>query len=290
MPPVLVLRDMVRIDKLILCDECNKAFHLFCLRPALYRILKGSGCAPPASPPCKDAAPRKMFFQTYSVNYNEDTEEEEDSEDEAESESEDSDEEDEEDKDYKAMGHSLRSRKKTKHSKASKASSKGGSKKHSPPSKPSKPRAAPSSPAEIDEMVRQSSKTGVRRQALELERSEEILQKLVKFRYSWPFREPVSVEEAEDYFDIISSPMDFQTMQAKFSEGQYRHAQELPGGRQAGVLQRRGVQPAGQLGALLHGQDGAVLHRAAPQAAARPQLPAPPPAEESQSDPSGLGG
>lgn len=37
----------------------------------------------------------------------------------------------------------------------------------------------------------------------------------------------MSVEEAEDYFDIISSPMDFQTMQAKFSEGQYRHAQDF---------------------------------------------------------------
>lgn len=28
-------------EKLILCDECNKAFHLFCLRPALYRIPDG---------------------------------------------------------------------------------------------------------------------------------------------------------------------------------------------------------------------------------------------------------
>uniref|UniRef100_A0A8C7TWR6 Tyrosine-protein kinase BAZ1B n=1 Tax=Oncorhynchus mykiss TaxID=8022 RepID=A0A8C7TWR6_ONCMY len=157
-------------DKLILCDECNKAFHLFCLRPALYRIPQGEWLCPA----CQPAVQRRC---SRGRNYNEDTEEEEDSEGEEESESEDSDEEDKEDNDYKA--------------------------------------------------VRQSSKTGVRRQALELERSEEILQKLVKFRYSWPFREPVSVEEAEDYFDIISSPMDFQTMQAKFSEGQYRHAQDF---------------------------------------------------------------
>uniref|UniRef100_A0A8C7DXL0 Tyrosine-protein kinase BAZ1B n=1 Tax=Oncorhynchus kisutch TaxID=8019 RepID=A0A8C7DXL0_ONCKI len=157
-------------DKLILCDECNKAFHLFCLRPALYRIPQGEWLCPA----CQPAVQRRC---SRGRNYNEDTEEEEDSEDEEESESEDSDEEDKEDNDYKA--------------------------------------------------VRQSSKTGVRRQALELERSEEILQKLVKFRYSWPFREPVSVEEAEDYFDIISSPMDFQSMQAKFSEGQYRHAQDF---------------------------------------------------------------
>ncbi|XP_038829851.1 tyrosine-protein kinase BAZ1B-like isoform X1 [Salvelinus namaycush] len=206
-------------DKLILCDDCNKAFHLFCLRPALYRIPQGEWLCPA----CQPAVQRRC---SRGRNYNEDTEEEEDSEDEEESESEDSDEEDKEDNDYKAVGHSLRSRKKTKNSKALKASSKA-SKKHSPPSKPSKQRAAPSSPADIDELVRQSSKAGVRRQALELERSEEILQKLVKFRYSWPFREPVSVEEAEDYFDIISSPMDFQTMQAKFSEGQYRHAQDF---------------------------------------------------------------
>nr|XP_046169883.1 tyrosine-protein kinase BAZ1B-like isoform X2 [Oncorhynchus gorbuscha] len=204
-------------DKLILCDECNKAFHLFCLRPALYRIPQGEWLCPA----CQPAVQRRC---SRGRNYNEDTEEEEDSEDEEESESENSDEEDKEDNDYKAVGHSLRSRKKTKNSKALKAPSKA-SKKHSPPSKPSKQRAIPSSPADIDELVRQSSKTGVRRQ--ELERSEEILQKLVKFRYSWPFREPVSVEEAEDYFDIISSPMDFQTMQAKFSEGQYRHAQDF---------------------------------------------------------------
>uniref|UniRef100_A0A4W5JV59 Tyrosine-protein kinase BAZ1B n=1 Tax=Hucho hucho TaxID=62062 RepID=A0A4W5JV59_9TELE len=156
-------------DKLILCDECNKAFHLFCLRPALYRIPQGEWLCPA----CQPAVQRRC---SRGRNYNEDTEEEQDSDDEEESESEDSDEEDRDDNDYK---------------------------------------------------VRQSSKAGVRRQALELERSEEILQKLIKFRYSWPFREPVSVEEAEDYFDIISSPMDFQTMQAKFSEGQYRHAQDF---------------------------------------------------------------
>uniref|UniRef100_A0A8C7JRV4 Tyrosine-protein kinase BAZ1B n=1 Tax=Oncorhynchus kisutch TaxID=8019 RepID=A0A8C7JRV4_ONCKI len=184
-------------DKLILCDECNKAFHLFCLRPALYRIPQGEWLCPA----CQPAVQRRC---SRGRNYNEDTEEEEDEAEEEESESEESDEDDEEDADYKAVGHSC------------------------------------------DQLlcrsfdpfptlwcvfgllqVHQSSKTGVRRQALELERSEEILQKLVKFRYSWPFREPVSVEEAEDYFDIISSPMDFQTIQAKFSEGQYRHAQDF---------------------------------------------------------------
>ncbi|MEQ2164376.1 hypothetical protein GOODEAATRI_006137, partial [Goodea atripinnis] len=75
--------------------------------------------------------------------------------------------------------------------------------------------------------VRQSSQTGISKQALELERCEEILKKLMKFRYSWPFRDPVSPDEAEDYLDIISEPMDFQTMLGKFSQGSYRHAQDF---------------------------------------------------------------
>lgn len=37
-------------DKLILCDECNKAFHLFCLRPALYEIPDGEWQCPACQP------------------------------------------------------------------------------------------------------------------------------------------------------------------------------------------------------------------------------------------------
>uniref|UniRef100_A0A3Q3W6B1 Tyrosine-protein kinase BAZ1B n=1 Tax=Mola mola TaxID=94237 RepID=A0A3Q3W6B1_MOLML len=155
-------------EKLILCDECNKAFHLFCLRPALYRIPVGEWLCPACQPTVARRGSR-------SRNYNQDTDEEED-EEESEEEDSEEDSEDEEDNDYK---------------------------------------------------VRQSSQTGVRRQALELERCEEILKKLMKFRYSWPFREPVSSEEAEDYLDIISQPMDFQTMLGKFSQGSYRHIQDF---------------------------------------------------------------
>uniref|UniRef100_A0A8C7JPI2 Tyrosine-protein kinase BAZ1B n=1 Tax=Oncorhynchus kisutch TaxID=8019 RepID=A0A8C7JPI2_ONCKI len=178
-------------DKLILCDECNKAFHLFCLRPALYRIPQGEWLCPA----CQPAVQRRC---SRGRNYNEDTEEEEDEAEEEESESEESDEDDEEDADYKAVGALLIIT-----------------------------QCNSTNEGRVASMYRGFSQPSVRRQALELERSEEILQKLVKFRYSWPFREPVSVEEAEDYFDIISSPMDFQTIQAKFSEGQYRHAQDF---------------------------------------------------------------
>ncbi|XP_041657595.1 tyrosine-protein kinase BAZ1B [Cheilinus undulatus] len=207
-------------EKLILCDECNKAFHLFCLRPALYRIPDGEWLCPACQPTVARRGSR-------SRNYKQDSDEEED-EEESEEEESDEDEEDEEENDYKAMGHSLRPRKKNKQSSSRQKSSKSKSKKPSSSSnQSSRQRTGPNSPADIDELVRLSSQTGVRRQALELERCEEILKKLMKFRYSWPFREPVSVEEAEDYLDIISQPMDFQTMLGKFSQGSYRHAQDF---------------------------------------------------------------
>ncbi|KAM8769071.1 tyrosine-protein kinase BAZ1B isoform 2-T2 [Acanthopagrus schlegelii] len=206
-------------EKLILCDECNKAFHLFCLRPALYRIPVGEWRCPACQPTVARRGSR-------SRNYNQDTDEEED-EEESEEEDSEEDEEDEEENDYKAMGHSLRPRKKNKQSSSRQKNSKSKSKKQSSSSQSSKHKTGPNSPADIDELVRQSSQSGVRRQALELERCEEILKKLTKFRYSWPFREPVSPEEAEDYLDIISQPMDFQTMLGKFSQGSYRHAQDF---------------------------------------------------------------
>ncbi|KAK5603785.1 Tyrosine-protein kinase baz1b [Crenichthys baileyi] len=205
-------------EKLILCDECNKAFHLFCLRPALYRIPAGEWRCPACQPTVARRGSR-------SRNYNQDTDEEE-SEEESEEECSEDEEEDEEENDYKAMGHSLRPRKKNKKSSSRQKSSKSKPKKPSG-SQTSKHRAGPSSPADIDELVRQSSQTGVSKQALELERCEEILKKLMKFRYSWPFRDPVSPDEAEDYLDIISEPMDFQTMLGKFSQGSYRHAQDF---------------------------------------------------------------
>ncbi|XDV29533.1 hypothetical protein PO909_032646 [Leuciscus waleckii] len=265
-------------DKLILCDECNKAFHLFCLRPALYRIPAGEWLCPACQPTTARRSSRGR-------NYNEDTEEEEDSEEEDEEESD----EEESEEEYRDTGHSLRPRKKVKTSLKPKVQSKQPQKKHSPPSsrpaskpdpkpalrsasksdpkpalrsvskpdpkpspkqdpkpapkaapkqdpKPSpkpaskqspKSRPAPSHPADIDELIRQSSKPLLKKKAVELEKCEEILQKLMKYRYSWPFREPVSAEEAEDYQDIISTPMDFTSMQDKFKSSQYHSTSDF---------------------------------------------------------------
>ncbi|TRY93838.1 hypothetical protein DNTS_023763 [Danionella cerebrum] len=211
-------------DKLILCDECNKAFHLLCLRPALYRIPAGEWLCPACQPTIARRGSRGR-------NYNEGSEGEEDSEEEEEEDSE----EDESEEEHRETGHSLRPRKKVKPTKpkgqskapqkkserkpASKSSSKPESKTSPRPSSKSRQRA--SSPVDIDDLVRQSTKPPLKKHALELQKCEEILQKIMKFRYSWPFREPVSAEEAEDYQDIITTPMDLGTMQEKFKSSNY---------------------------------------------------------------------
>uniref|UniRef100_A0A8C1ERS8 Tyrosine-protein kinase BAZ1B n=1 Tax=Cyprinus carpio carpio TaxID=630221 RepID=A0A8C1ERS8_CYPCA len=179
-------------DKLILCDECNKAFHLFCLRPALYRIPAGEWLCPACQPTTARRSSRGR-------NYNEDTEEEEDSEEEDEEDSE----EEESEEEYRHAGHSLRG-----------IVLLGTIYK--------------CSLSVVDcVQVRKSSKSLSKKQAIEVEKCEEILQKLIKYRHSWPFREPVSAEEAEDYQDIIRCPMDFTTMQDKFKSSQYQSASDF---------------------------------------------------------------
>uniref|UniRef100_A0A8D0FA19 Tyrosine-protein kinase BAZ1B n=1 Tax=Strix occidentalis caurina TaxID=311401 RepID=A0A8D0FA19_STROC len=168
-------------DKLILCDECNKAFHLFCLRPALYEIPDGEW----QCPACQPSTARRS---SRGRNYAEDSAEDEDGEDEEASDEPDAEEEEEEEEDYEVAGL------KCKHP--------------------------------FCGQVLQTKKTA-RRQNLELQKCEEILSKLIKYRFSWPFREPVTTEEAEDYFEVISNPMDFQTMQSKCSCGNYRSVQEF---------------------------------------------------------------
>ncbi|KAL7301539.1 hypothetical protein TKK_0005971 [Trichogramma kaykai] len=50
---------------------------------------------------------------------------------------------------------------------------------------------------------------------------QELLNDIKKHRQSWPFLEPVGKDEVPDYYDYISEPMDFGTIQKKFSNNQY---------------------------------------------------------------------
>ncbi|XP_069470886.1 tyrosine-protein kinase BAZ1B [Ambystoma mexicanum] len=213
-------------DKLILCDKCNKAFHLFCLRPALYEIPDGEW----QCPACQPSTARR---NSRGRNYAEESDEgDDDDEDEEEESTEDgSDEEDEEDDYGEVMGQRLRSRRTTKaKQKAATRPTRRGrppvKKSSTAAGKGSRQRAAPANEADVDELVHPSKK-GTRRQNHELQKCEDVLNKLIKYRFSWPFREPVTLEEAEDYMEIVSNPMDFQTMLSKCTCNKYHTVQEF---------------------------------------------------------------
>ncbi|XP_042201527.1 tyrosine-protein kinase BAZ1B isoform X1 [Callorhinchus milii] len=209
-------------DTLIRCDECNKAFHLFCLRPALYVIPDGEWLCPA----CQPATARRG---TRDRNYAE--EEEDEDKDEEEDEEEEEEEDDDEDYEEQAVtaGPRLRPRKVIK---AKPVVQTVAPRRGRPPGKKkstqthvrnTRHKASPVNELDIDELVRHGS----RRQNMELAKCEEILNKLIRSRYSWPFREPVTSAEAEDYLEIISNPMDLQTMQSKCTWGGYKSVEDF---------------------------------------------------------------
>ncbi|XP_037596318.1 tyrosine-protein kinase BAZ1B [Cebus imitator] len=168
-----------------------------------------------------------IIFSTHR-NYTEESASEDSEDDESDEEAE-VEEEEEEEEDYEVAGLRLRPRK-TIRGKLSvippptRSGRRPGKKPHS--TKKAQLKAPPVDDAEVDELVLQSKRSS-RRQSLELQKCEEILHKIVKYRFSWPFREPVTRDEAEDYYDVITQPMDFQTVQNKCSCGSYRSVQEF---------------------------------------------------------------
>ncbi|XP_078081199.1 tyrosine-protein kinase BAZ1B isoform X1 [Mustelus asterias] len=216
-------------DKLILCDECNKAFHLFCLRPALYVIPDGEWLCPA----CQPATARRG---TRDRNYAEEEDEGNEEEEEEEEEVEEEEEEEDEDEDYEERGGPRlrsRSRKAAKGKSAPQARSQRQVKQ--PRKKQSlhghgrntRHKTSPVNGVDIDELMQQRTKYKSRRLNLELAKCEEILNKLIRSRYSWPFREPVTTDEAEDYFEKITKSMDLQTMQSKCLCSTYKTVEEF---------------------------------------------------------------
>ncbi|XP_048486148.1 bromodomain adjacent to zinc finger domain protein 1A [Plutella xylostella] len=68
---------------------------------------------------------------------------------------------------------------------------------------------------------RRSSKGAASQPALHAPALQQLLKELLKHKDSWPFAEPVDVEEVPDYLSIISTPMDLSTMQGKLASGGY---------------------------------------------------------------------
>ncbi|KAM4820572.1 tyrosine-protein kinase BAZ1B [Thomomys bottae] len=218
-------------DKLILCDECNKAFHLFCLRPALYEVPDGEWQCPACQPSTARRNSRGRNYTEESTSENSQDAESNSEEEEEEEEEEGEEEEEEEEEDYEVAGLRLRPRKLIRGRQcvipmAARPGRPPGKKSH--PTRRPRPKGAPvpTEDAELDELVLPSKRSS-RRQSLELQKCEEILQKIVKYRFSWPFREPVTRDEAEDYYEVITQPMDFHTMQSKCACGGYASVQEF---------------------------------------------------------------
>ncbi|XP_053313213.1 tyrosine-protein kinase BAZ1B [Spea bombifrons] len=209
-------------DKLILCDECNKAFHLFCLRPVLLNIPDGEWLCPACQPA---TARRSSRGRNYAEDSTNDEEEEESSSEEDDDEDDKDYEEEDEDND---VGLRLRSRKATKRkaNQLRRASVRLQPKNSRRSPRSTRQRSSPDNDADVDEVIRQSKPVS-RRQNQELQKCEEVLCKLIKYRFSWPFREPVNTEENEDYLNVVTSPMDFQTMQSKCSCRNYQTVQEF---------------------------------------------------------------
>ncbi|KAM5181394.1 tyrosine-protein kinase BAZ1B isoform 1-T2 [Mantella aurantiaca] len=207
-------------DKLILCDECNKAFHLFCLRPVLLNIPDGEWLCPACQPATLRRSSRGRSYAEESSHDDDEEEEEEEEEDE------DENDDDESGSDNEHEGRiKLRSYKAAK----GKAVKVRTGMRGRPPTKnrqASRQQAPPDNDADVEEVIRRS-KPSSRRQNQELQKCEEMLCKLIKYRFSWPFREPVNTDEDENYLRVVTTPMDFQTMQSKCSCGNYQTVQEF---------------------------------------------------------------
>lgn len=52
-----------------------------------------------------------------------------------------------------------------------------------------------------------------------------IVEKLEKHKSSWPFKKPVDAEQVSDYYDVIKSPIDLETISKKIKNGDYKDVQ-----------------------------------------------------------------
>ncbi|XP_047512305.1 bromodomain adjacent to zinc finger domain protein 1A isoform X6 [Pieris napi] len=54
-----------------------------------------------------------------------------------------------------------------------------------------------------------------------------LLRDALKHKDSWPFFEPVSIDDVPDYLDVITTPMDLNTVKQKLEDGQYTKDEEF---------------------------------------------------------------
>ncbi|GFO01346.1 tyrosine-protein kinase baz1b-like [Plakobranchus ocellatus] len=217
-------------DKLIFCTKCPAAFHTQCHDPPLRHPPRGvwecTDCKSGVSGRRKGrfsrkAAPRRNYRQL--AGRSEDEEEDEDEEEEEEEESEEETPRSRSSRSRSSRSNrrsehsSTRSRDRQRHTSATNSGSRGNS-----------GRASRSSRGGQDQdMTSTTPSRTSRRGPSELSLCEDILQKVMKNKSSWPFLEPVDKKLVPDYYALIKKPMDFQTMLKKCARLSYASPQEF---------------------------------------------------------------
>uniref|UniRef100_F6VYS8 Bromodomain adjacent to zinc finger domain protein 1A n=2 Tax=Ciona intestinalis TaxID=7719 RepID=F6VYS8_CIOIN len=195
-------------EKMLLCDNCDRGHHMYCLRPALKIVPSGDWFCPDCKPRQSRISPRKVV-RTKSFSQDESSDDEESEEEESEEDVESSEEEvpvkvpakknltykipkRPQKKGVKSTGKAKAVETKTEKTKVKEEELRSGSKRRS---------------------------TGVWK---ELSVCAEILSELIKHKESWPFLDPVSKKQVPDYYDIIKKPMDLGTIHRKLKNVQYQ--------------------------------------------------------------------
>ncbi|XP_055524953.1 bromodomain adjacent to zinc finger domain protein 1A isoform X2 [Wyeomyia smithii] len=241
-------------DMTLLCDDCNRACHMYCLKPKLKQVPEGDWFCPKCRPEeyakKKQTKKRKVFVEDEPIE--DDPEEDEVLEETIVKEVEEcSDEE----------GQIINNGSKKRNIKR-KASEDGAEnsddeplicmarpKRHSSGkrfisngynvddhnddtlSPHSKSYRSVCTPNSIDADLDSSSSRRARRTGDDLPLNNvalyTLLDDILKHPDSWPFNRPVSVKEVPDYYSIIKNPMDFAKIKSKLNMGKYRINEQM---------------------------------------------------------------
>ncbi|XP_037072213.1 bromodomain adjacent to zinc finger domain protein 1A-like [Pollicipes pollicipes] len=181
-------------DKMLLCDGCDKGFHMFCLTPKMKSIPKGDWFCSTCRPKEKPKSPRKQRRAFHMVDESVD-------EDEASA-----------DEDQPAEAPSP--------SPPAKRPSRGGE--VSPPERPRE--ASPQAAGSVGKRRRGGAAPDDR---LDTALLAGLLDEMRRHPGSDLFLRPVKTREAPDYYQIVREPMDISTMQRKLSTGDYTSTAEF---------------------------------------------------------------
>jgi len=236
---------------MLLCDGCDRGFHMYCLKPALKKIPKGTWYCPECK---KEKKKREKEQQELEA---EEEEEMEVSEEEIE--------ENESVEDFEPVKKSRKrsstvqnkevpQKKKKKSVDNKQTSTRGrpsvGKTPKEEPSRRSSSRAKKSTARkqqweedkqeeeeEEQPQIELLSKLNARQRRSvnmkELQKCKQLLEKIIKEENAWPFMDPVNKKEVPDYYEVVEHPMHLKKIKKKIQQDLYNN----PGEFMSDVLQ-----------------------------------------------------